>query len=191
MWLVNTPTALGYRLLAGLGIGAFVFVVVPELMRIAWPVDQAIAQTSAPSAGNSEGTNNSHPTVNVKGSGNVVTSGQTGGTNVGTYINQAKADLKVLSEHEQANQDGTYTTMIAVGIEAPFSPGRLAIQVQAADLLSVDILPPAVGGVTTMEKFNVRQGSNFYSADIPAPGSQYEIAVRTKAKTPIKLGYGF
>jgi hypothetical protein len=78
-----------------------------------------------------------------------------------------------------------------VGIEAPFSPGKLTVQVQADGLLGVDVFPPAVGGVITMEKRNVRKGPNFYSADIPSPGNQYEIIVRTKAKTPIGLGYSF
>jgi hypothetical protein len=44
MWLIHTPTSLPYRVTAGLGIGIAVFVVVPLLIRVAWPPNDANAQ---------------------------------------------------------------------------------------------------------------------------------------------------
>jgi hypothetical protein len=39
MWLIHTPASPTPRIAAGLGIGVFVFVVIPLLIRAAWPPD--------------------------------------------------------------------------------------------------------------------------------------------------------
>jgi rRNA processing protein Gar1 len=118
--------------------------------------------------------------VTINGNDNVVSFGQSGGITAGTYIDQAKAELKLLGQKDQDNPDGSHTAVFAVGIEAPFTPGKLSIEVHADGLVGVSILPPAVGGIVTMQKYNVRQTSNSYSTDIPAPSKQYEISVQTK-----------
>jgi hypothetical protein len=42
-----------------------------------------------------------------------------------------------------------------------------------------------------MNKRNVRLGSNFYSAEIPSPRGQYDIAVTTERAGDIKLDAAF
>jgi hypothetical protein len=138
-----------------------------------------------------DGDMNSKTPITINGNNNAVSVGQSGGVTTGIYINQAKAELKLLGQKDQDNPDGSHTAVFAVGIEAPFSPGKLNIHIQADGLINVSILPPAVGGIVTMQKFNVRQAANSYSADIPAPASQYEVSVQTKTKGPISVSYQF
>jgi hypothetical protein len=87
MWLIHTPTSLPYRLAAGLGIGAVVFVAVPLLMRLAWPPEDAMAQSNNPPPVNAG------PIVN-QGPGSVFTNEQKGGVAIGTvFMGPAKRDL--------------------------------------------------------------------------------------------------
>src|SRR5712672_1644983 len=49
IWMINTPTSLSYRILAGFAIGAFVFVVIPLLIRVAeHPADAQVTTNPAP-----------------------------------------------------------------------------------------------------------------------------------------------
>jgi hypothetical protein len=79
MWLVHTPTALPYRIAAGLGIGAFVFVAVPLFLRLAWPPENAMAQSNNPS-------NSGSPPIVTQGPGSAFSYGQQGGQTIGTYV---------------------------------------------------------------------------------------------------------
>jgi hypothetical protein len=132
--------------------------------------------------------------VNIIGSDNVVSVGQIGGitARVVTVITPPLApELRILGRQDVENPDGSHTVAIKTQVVSPVAPGLLAIQVQAEGLKSVAIMPPAVGGVSTMMKRNVRQGPNFYSAEIPSPRGEYDIGITTERPSGIRLDASF
>jgi hypothetical protein len=190
--LIHTPTSMGYRVLVGLAVGAFVFVVIPLLIRVAGPsVDAQVTTTPTPGGNMTTPTPPISP-VNITGGDNVVSIGQIGGITARTVINQAvKPELRIVSRQGVDNPDGSHTEVIKTEVAAPFAPGLLIIQIQANGLKAVSIMPPPTNGVSTMNKRNVRLGSNFYTAEIPSPRGQYDIAVTTERAGDIKLDAAF
>jgi hypothetical protein len=100
MWLIHTPSSVGWRIAAGMGIGAFVFVITPLLIRAAWPVVDAHAQSKA--EGNSVMSQEAppdgrQPPIVNQGPGSAFSYGQQGGITAGT-VNIAPARVPFTSE---------------------------------------------------------------------------------------------
>lgn len=130
--------------------------------------------------------------VTISGNDNVVSVGQIGGITAKTVINQVVTpSLKILSKQEIDNTDGSHTVIYNTVVDAPFTPGLLFLQVQASGLMSVVIMPPAVGGVSTMFLRNKRFSTDFYSAEIPSPNGQYQISIKTAHRADIQLSAKF
>jgi hypothetical protein len=145
MWLIHTPTSLPYRIAAGLGIGAFVFVVVPLLIRMAWPPD-AQAQNQPPPA--------SQPPIVNQGPGSAFSYGQQGGVTAGTVnigpiprrLAPAQADM-LSAELAQRNPSGVIevqTDMMACPDCDSFAK-QLEILLRSAPALTVN---PVRNGMT-------------------------------------------
>ncbi len=130
---------------------------------------------------------------NVTGSGTTVVSiGQSGGVTTGTYVNQAvMPELRVIGRSGQRNSDGTYTTTVDVLVVASVTPANVNIQMQAADLLDVRIIPPARNGFATIRLADVVKTRSSYSANILNPYGQYAFLIRTANETPINLSSHF
>jgi hypothetical protein len=113
MWLIHTPTSMGYRVLVGFAVGAFVFVVIPLLIRVAGPsVDAQVTTTPTPGGNMTTPTPPISP-VNITGDDNVVSIGQIGGITARTVINQAvKPELRIVSRQGVDNPDGSHTEVI-------------------------------------------------------------------------------
>lgn len=155
----------------------------------------AIAQTTqAPIDSTREGNGpvNNGP-VNISGGDNVVSIGQIGGitARVVTINPPIQPELRILGKTEIDNPDGSHTVTIRTEVASPITPGLLALQIDADGIQRVNIVPPAINGVSMMQLRNVRRGQNSYSAEIPAPRGQYDILVQTGSIVPISLNATF
>jgi hypothetical protein len=81
--------------------------------------------------------------------------------------------------------------MIKTEVASPITPGLLVVQIDAAGIQSVSIMPAPVNGVSTMNMRNIRRYPNSFSAEIPSPRGQYNIAVKTNSAVPINLSASF
>lgn len=135
------------------------------------------------------------PPVNITGGDNVVSVGQIGGITARevTVINPPTVpELRILSREDINNPDGSHTVILRTQVASPITPGLLIIQIQADGMIKdVHILPPAVGGVSTINLRNVRRGSNYYYAEIPSPRGEYDIAITTAQRSNISLAASF
>jgi hypothetical protein len=132
--------------------------------------------------------------VNVTGNDNVVSVGQIGGITARTVtvIEQAlRPEFRILAREDKDLPDGSHQVSLRGDVVSPITPGLLALQIQAADLKNVQIMPPPVGGVSSMTMRNVRRGSNFYSTEIPSPRGEYNIVITTGMPTEIGLAASF
>jgi hypothetical protein len=130
--------------------------------------------------------------VNISGNNNVVSFGQTGGVTAGTYINQApQPALKLLGQRDTINADGTHTTTFEIEVVSQLTPAFLAIDIAAQGILGAQIMPPPVGGVSTMALRNVRRSPTNYHAELTSPRGRYAVMVQTSSQTPVKLDYQF
>jgi hypothetical protein len=73
MWLVDTPESTGWRVAAGMALGAFVFVLVPQMVRLTY------AQTPPSQGANMSDSSGKPPSP--AGTGNITTTNQSGGIN--------------------------------------------------------------------------------------------------------------
>jgi len=137
--------------------------------------------------------NDSPPPVTITGGDNVVSIGQIGGITARTVtINPPNVpELQILSRDETDNPDGSHTVHIKTQVVSPITPGLLLIKISAHQILNVSIMSPPVDGASTMMMRNGRSSPNAYSAEIPAPRGQYDIAVRTASRTDVRLDASF
>ena len=132
--------------------------------------------------------------VTITGGDNVVSVGQIGGITARTVtvINPpVTPEMRILGRQDVDNPDGSHTSVIKTQVAAPFTPGLLIIQIQADGLKDVRILPPPVGGVSSINLRNVRRFANSYSAEIPSPRGEYDISVTTDRPSDIRLAASF
>ena len=108
-WLVTTPASGGWRVAAGLALGAFVFVLVPQMVRLTY------AQTP-PSQGGSMTNGSAPPPINAPGNQGIITQGQTGGTNI---INQAPPHRHITPEQASAIVSSVEGSGISVLLTSP------------------------------------------------------------------------
>jgi hypothetical protein len=181
MWLIHTPSTLTYRIIAGLAIGAFVFVVVPMLIRVAWPVSEAqtVASPVEPPS--------------VFGPGNFSID-QKGGTVNQNYINQAPPpELRYVRSEQQRELDGSYISKIFVDLVAPYPPSGIYFEVHANYVKELDIIPQfkSSSGIVFRGASGNRPGYSFTTIQTPPPGILM-LSVRT-ATNPGKIGgpHGF
>lgn len=213
-WEMTTKQPLWARLVISGVLGAVLLIGLGESLRwltnkkassqSAVPLQTARAETpSVASGANNSGASRTRkvdqlakdekiPPVNITGNENVVSIGQQGGITAKTVINQAVApSLHVLGQQESNGADGSHTVVLTTEVRAPFTPGLLAIQVVASGLRSVGIVPPAIGGVSTIMLRNKRTSPNSYYAEIPSPRGQYIISITTEHRTDIQIGAQF
>jgi len=136
---------------------------------------------------------NDHPQVVISGGDNVVSFGQIGGitARVVTINPPTNPELRILGRTETDNPDGSRMVTIKTEIASPITPGLMVVQIGAQGLKDVRIMPPIVGGGSTMILRNVRRGNDSYSAEIPSPRGQYDIFVQTMRPTEIHLNATF
>jgi hypothetical protein len=162
--------------LGGLGLYALGEYLRPVMPAVAEANPPTIAQTTPP------------PGLNVTGNNNVVTVGVI----AGTYINQApQPELKLVEQNDVINADGTHTTTFTVEVVSQLTPSFLAIDLAATGILDANIVPPPVGGVSTMILRNVRRSSTSYHAELTSPRGRYFVTVHTQSQTPVNLNYQF
>jgi len=122
--------------------------------------------------------------IDVTGDGNTF-------GNIGhTIIRAIRPELRVSQEQRRANENSTITEF-TISVVAEITPGCLYLQFLADGLTKVSIMPPPVGGVSSLMQRNVRQSACEYYTEIPAPRGDYNVAVETAAATPVELKYGF
>jgi hypothetical protein len=180
MWLIHTPSPLSYRITAGVGIGLFVFVLVPLLIRVAWPLETMSQIT--------EGTPSS-PTIN-QGPGSAVSFGQTGGVTAGTYVNQAPPpELKFVSKDQRLEPGGNVLNEILVEVAAPYPPASLRFEVRAQNLVGgLDVVPQHTV-VGLFGHSGTREGMAF--ATLQNPYGRILLRARTRQLEPIEFTYHF
>jgi hypothetical protein len=191
MWLIHTPTSTLWRVVAGLGIGVAVFVVIPQLIRIAWPQGGLRAQIVTIPPDNPPPA--SSAPITITGGDNVVSVGQIGGITARTVtINPPMhPEFRILEKKESNNPDGSHTVDIIGDVASPITPGLLVLQVTAQGLRSVSVMPAPVGGMSGGTLRNKRQMSNFFSVEVSSPRGQYIISVVTAAPTNVQLDASF
>jgi hypothetical protein len=100
-------------------------------------------------------------------------------------------ELRILEKFETVNPDGSHTVTLKTEVASPITPGLLIIQIDAAGIQRVSVMPPLTNGVSMMQLRNVRRSQNTYSAEIPSPHGQYDILVQTVSAVPISLNASF
>ncbi len=167
----------------GAAIGGFSLLAAGELIR---PINAQTPSEPPPI------TNGEKPPVHVIGNNNVVSVGQTGGVTAGTYINQVpQPELRLIDQKDEINSNGTHTTTFTVEVASQITPAFLAIDIAAQGIISANIMPPPVGGVSTMMLRNVRRSPTDYHAELTSPRGRYFVSVQTRGQTPIRLSYQF
>jgi hypothetical protein len=107
-------------------------------------------------------------------------------------INQAnQPELKLLEQTESVDADGRHLTVFTIEIVSQVTTSFLAIEILAEGLLSAHIMPPPVGGVSSMMLRNKRVAPNAFYAELTSPRGKYFVTVITKERTPVRLGYQF
>jgi hypothetical protein len=137
--------------------------------------------------------NNAQPQAIITGGDNVVSIGQIGGITARTVtINPPmRPELRIIGKTETDNVDGTHTVVIRTEVVSPITPGLLAIQIAAEEIQNVSIVAPPRDGVSVMQMRNVRSGPNSFSAEIPSPRGEYDISVKTRVPSPIRIDATF
>lgn len=92
-------------------------------------------------------------------------------------------ELQILGQREADNLDGSHTVCIPVEVVADSVPGNMALHVIVDGLISADL--------SRVEVKNTRQGSNFFSADIPRPEGLYELTIRMAERSHIQVNAHF
>jgi hypothetical protein len=132
------------------------------------------------------------PPVNITGSGNVVSIGQTGGVTAQTYINQVpQPELRLVEQKDEINPDGTHSTTFTVEVASQVTPAFLAIDIAAQGIIGASIMPPPAGGVAGIMLRNVRRSPTEYHAELTSPHGRYFVSIQTEGQTPIRLAYQF
>jgi hypothetical protein len=116
------------------------------------------------------------PPILVTGTGNAVSA------NVGPRPIKAP-ELQILGQREEDKADGSHVVCITVEVVAEGSPRMLALHVIVDGLISASL--------SHAEVRNARQGSNFFSADIPNPAGLYEITLHIAQRSHIQLNAHF
>jgi len=131
------------------------------------------------------------PQVDISGGDNVVSIGQIGGITARVVnINPpAHPELRILGKTETDNPDGSHTVTIKTEVASPTTPGLLSLQINSAGIQSVNIITP--NGVSMVNLQNKRWNENLFYAEIPGPGGQYDIIIRTASAVPISLNAQF
>lgn len=92
-------------------------------------------------------------------------------------------ELQILGQREADNPDGSHTVCIPVEVVAERPPQVLALHVIVDGLISADLARAKLR--------NARQGSNFFSAEIPEPAGLYELTIQMAARSHIQLNAHF
>jgi hypothetical protein len=119
----------------------------------------------------------------------VITSiGQTGGITAHT-VNLAPPppQLEILAERAGKNPDGTFFVQLETAVKAQTAPGRMLIELAAQGLLSVTVMPPAIGGVSTMAMHNVRRSDAYFRGEVLGPSGKYLINIVTREEPTIEI----
>ena len=155
-------------------------------------LQQFVWKPSVPAARDHPGTqkmtteNSQNPPVNIPGSGNIVTFGQSGGQNV---INQTpKPDLQKLNNSIRNNPDGSQTISILVEVIAPYPAGSLFIKAVAPDILKLEAVPQRTG-MSMSGHSGKREGYAFTT--LMSPFGRYMINVYTSKPEPVSIEYEF
>jgi hypothetical protein len=188
MWASTTDQPWQIRVIVTGIVGFVIIAGMSEAVR--WGVKETMAQTSQPISPSSGG---AQPTVNISGGDNVVSIGQIGGitAKIVTINPPLQPELRILGKSEVDNSDGSHTVTLRTEVASPITPGLLIIQIAAAGIRQVSIVPLAVNGVSMMQLRNVRRDQNSYSAEIPAPRGQYDLVIQTNSVVPISLNATF
>jgi hypothetical protein len=125
---------------------------------------------------------------NVTINGSAVSHNQSGGITAGNYINQApQPELKIVSDANKNNANGTHTKAVRLQVVSPYAPGLMVIVAKAAGLLSGDIHPVTLGHIMAASRIE----GDKYIVDVTSPVGIYELAIQTKRHTPVEITYGF
>jgi hypothetical protein len=121
-------------------------------------------------------TRSHHPPILVTGTGNAISA------SIAPHPIKAP-ELQILGQREADNADGSHTVCIPVEVVADSAPGTLALHVIVDGLISASL--------ARAEVKNARQGSNFFSADIPQPNGLYELTIQMAERSHIQLNAHF
>ncbi len=116
------------------------------------------------------------PPILVTGSGNAISAA------VAPHPIKAP-ELQILGQREADNADGSHTVCIPVEVVAETAPEVMALHVIVDGLISASL--------ARAEVRNARQGTNFFSADIPSPSGLYELTVQMAERSHIQLNAHF
>ena len=92
-------------------------------------------------------------------------------------------ELQILGQRVADNADGSHTVCIPVEVVADVAPDAMALHVIADGLISASL--------GRAEVRNARQGSNFFSAEVPHPAGLYELTIQIERCSHIQLNAHF
>ena len=106
----------------------------------------------------------------------------------GTYINEAPApELKLVSNKNTQNPDGTHTRVIRVEVASPYKPGELILSAETPNIVSGDIHPVDAGTI----QFGQTLTAEHYTVTISGPTGRYDLVLKTPKHEIINLRYAF
>jgi hypothetical protein len=129
------------------------------------------------------------PTIEAPNNSGIVTNNQNGNNTI--VEQQSKPEIRIVSEKETPNPDGTYSFKIGVQVVAEITPGKLTLQVIADGLLETNVMPQPIGGISASMQTNVLRYRGGFMTTIPSPSGVYYIEGKIAQKTQIKVGYQF
>lgn len=165
------------RYLAGAFVGTILLGVVPDI----WSKVKTMSGEQAGSPAEKQ-------PVNVLGNNNVISVNQSGGIAAHTVNQAPPPQLRQLSTSLAENSDGTYTTSFMFEVVAPYPPGNLSLEVHAATIISLDMVPQRAG-IHMSGHTGKRDGFAF--TNLHSPFGKYLMTVRTGKQEQLVVNYSF
>jgi hypothetical protein len=126
--------------------------------------------------------------VTITGSDNIISVGQSGGVTARTYVNNApNPELKIESDNDTSNPDGTHTRVVRLRVVSPYAPGQLLLRAEAIGITSGDIHPVDTGQI----HFGQELTSDAFSVEVSSPVGRYDLVVNTPQRRPLNIRYAF